>query len=140
MDIKDYWTGMQEWKIKQEIFHRLNKDHRDDLTQVDIVLTENIVEDALRHFKERVGEWIYPSKSYFVAICYAHWIAQDYNEDFYTLLDDELLLAGNDPYFVPYSEDKETYDKILSKVTFPLEMVGMIGDVREYYDEEIGFE
>lgn len=131
---------MQEWKIKQEIFHRLNKDHRDDLTQVDIVLTENIVEDALRHFNEKVGEWIYPSKSYFVAICYAHWISQDYNEDFYTLLDDRLLLAGNDPYFVPYSEDKETYDKILTKVSFPLDMTGMVSDVREYYDEEIGFE
>ena len=73
---------MQEWKIKQEIYHRLNTEHTDDLNKVDIVITTNVKEDALRHFVEYVDEWIYPAKSYAVAYCYAHWISIDYNENF----------------------------------------------------------
>ena len=84
-----------EWKIKQEIYHRLNTEHTDDLNKVDIVITENVKEDALRHFFEYVDEWIYPAKSYAVAFCYAYWISQDYpNEDFYSLLNDPDLLHG----------------------------------------------
>lgn len=130
---------MKEWKVRQEIYHRLNKDYSDDLNKVDILFTDNIVEDALKHFREYVDQWIYPAKSYFVAICYASWIAQDFNEDFYEVLDDEMLLAGNDPYFIPYNSDRETYDKILKEIELPLPLTGMVPDVKEYYDEEIGF-
>jgi hypothetical protein len=131
---------MQEWKIKQEIYHRLHTDHSDDLNSVDIVITEKIVDDAVKHFYERVDQWVYPAKSYFVAICYAHWISIDFNEDFFQLLRDPLLLAGNDPYFVVYDQDKKTYDQILEKIDFPLPMTGMTPDVRQYYDAEIGYE
>ena len=47
---------MQEWKIKQDIYHRLNTDHTDDLNEVDIVITTNVKEDGLRHFVEYVDE------------------------------------------------------------------------------------
>ena len=127
---------MKEWKIRQEIYHRLNRVYDDDLNKVDIVFRENIVDEALRHFKERVDEWIYPAKSYFVAICYASWLAEDFNEDFYELLDDEMLLAGNDPYFVVYSNDRDTYDAILKDIQLPLAMTGMVPDVRGYYEDE----
>lgn len=130
---------MKEWKIRQEIYHRLHKQYSDDLNSVEIHFTDNIAEDALKHFHEQVDKWIYPAKSYFVAICYASWIAEDFGEDFYQLLDDDMLLAGNDPYFVPYNEDKETYDKILQQIKIPLPRTGMVPDVKEYYDEEIGF-
>jgi putative AlgH/UPF0301 family transcriptional regulator len=106
------------------------------LNRVDIVLTENVVEDAVKHFYEHVDQWLYPSKSYFVAICYASWIAEDFNEYFYELLDDEMLLAGNDPYFVVYSKDKDTYDAILKDIQLPLDMCGMVPDVRGYYEDE----
>jgi len=138
MDIKDSWIFMQDWKIKQEIYHRLNTVHSDDLNIVNIVFTEEIVNDAVRHFREQVNQWIYPAKSYFVAICYAHWISEDYNEDFYNLLNDPMLLAGNDPYYKTYSEDPETYDNILSQISLPLPMTGMTTEVRQYYDAEIG--
>lgn len=127
---------MKEWKIRQEIYHRLNKEYTDDLNKISVVMTENNVEQALRHFSERVNEWIYPAKSYFVAICYASWIAEDFNEDFYELLDDEMLLAGNDPYFVVYSKDRDTYDAILKDIQLPLAMTGMVPDVRGYYEDE----
>ena len=127
---------MKEWKIRQEIYHRLNKEYTDDLNKISVVMTENNVEQALRHFSERVNEWIYPAKSYFVAICYASWIAEDFNEDFYELLDDEMLLAGNDPYFVVYSKDRDTYDAILKDIRLPLAMTGMVPDVRGYYEDE----
>ena len=130
---------MKEWKIRQEIYHRLHKQYTDDLNVVEIHFTDSIVEDALKHFHEHVDKWIYPAKSYFVAICYASWIAEDFGEDFYQLLDDDTLLAGNDPYFVPYSKDKNTYDEILREIQLPLSRTGMVPDVKEYYDEEIGF-
>lgn len=129
---------MQEWKIKQEIYHRLNHEYRDDLNKVDIVMSDDY-NDIILHFHEKVDQWIYPAKSYFVAVCYASWIAEDYNEDLIELLKDPMLLAGNDPYFKTYEEDQETYDKILRDIELPLKMTGMVPDVKEYYDEEIGF-
>lgn len=127
---------MKEWKVRQEYFHMMNKDFKDDLNKVKIKMTNSIVKEAVRHFNEYVDEWIYPAKSYVVAICYAHWIAEDFDEDFYELLNDPELLAGNDPYFVPYDEDKYTYDRILEEI-MPLEMDGMVPEIYEYYKEEI---
>jgi hypothetical protein len=132
---------MKTWKLKQEIYHRLNKDHSDDLNNVEIKFTETAYEDAYRHFIERVDEWVYPAKSYFVAICYASWISKDFDEDFYELLNDPMLLAGNDPYFVPYENDKELYDRLIEKIDINnITMAGMVPDVREYYDAEFGYE
>ena len=130
---------MKEWKVRQQYFDMMNPDAdwRDDLNKVKIVEVEAeyIVDEAIRHFEEHVDEWIYPSKSYVVAICYAHWISQDFDEDFYeTLADPELL--PHDPYFVPYEDDKITYDEIIEAV-LPLDMVGMVPDIYEYYREEI---
>ena len=81
-------------------------------------------------------DWIYPSKSYFVAICYAHWLSAEFDENFYDLLNDSELLAGNDPYYITYSKDQHTYDMILKDVKFPIEYNGMVNEVRKYYDEE----
>lgn len=127
---------MKEWKIRQQYFHMMNHEFKDDLNKVEIRLSNDIIEDAVRHFEEYVDEWIYPAKSYVVAICYAYWIAIDFDEDFYEVLNDPELLAGNDPYFVPYEEDKYTYDEIIERV-FPFKNVGMVPDIWEYYQEEI---
>lgn len=130
---------MKDWKLKQEIYHRLHQNHSDDLNQVDIVHTHYIKEDALKHFFERIDEWVYPSKSYFVAFCYAHWLSLEYNEDFFELLRDPDLLYGNDPYFKTYEEDPETYDFLFDNVDWPIPMTGMVPDVREYFDAEFGY-
>lgn len=128
---------MKEWKIRQELFHRLNKEYSDDLNKVEITTSNNIEEDALRHFFERIDEWIYPAKSYFVAYCYAYWISQDFNEDFWELLRDPELLYGNDPYFKTYDESPEVYDHLFDHIDWPIPMKGMVPDVYEYYKEEI---
>lgn len=132
---------MQEWKIKQKLYHKLNKDYEDDLSDVDIEITEDIAFHAIRYFKEKDIGWIYPSKSYMVAICYAFWIMEDYNENFYDILNDPELLPM-DPYFVPYREDSTTYNNIISVVCAnnkgKLTTEGMVLDVRKYYDAEIG--
>lgn len=139
MVIKVFWIGMemQEWKIKQEIYHRLNKEYSDDLNNVDIVISHEYY-DIIKHFYDKVDQWIYPAKSYFVAICYASWISEDYGDDIFDLLKDPMLLAGNDPYFKTYDEDPDTYNRILLQIGLPIPMRGMVPDVREYYNDEIG--
>ena len=127
---------MKDWKIKQELYHRLNREHKDDLSKVDIIETDNVVEDALRYFNEKDVGWIYPSKSYVVAICYAWWLSTDFKEDFYDLLNDKDLLYGNDPYFRHYSADKDTYNAILDKVLPLDETKGMVPDIKTWYNAE----
>jgi hypothetical protein len=133
---------MKDWKIKQEIYHRLKTEHSDDLNTKDIQLTDNTVADAVRYFFERDIGWIYPSKSYMVGICYAKWLAEVYGGRALEYLDDAELLYGNDPYFVPYSSDPHTYVKILDRIggwNFD-ELQGMVPDVREYFLEEFMFD
>jgi hypothetical protein len=130
---------MKEWKIRQQYFSMVNGDaeYKDDLRDVEINLVEgeDIITEAVRHFEEYVDEWIYPSKSYVVAICYATWIGDDFDEDFYDILNDAELLP-HDPYFVPYDEDRYTYDAILDAIG-EVDMTGMVPDIYEYYKEEI---
>lgn len=142
MDIDFYWIGtkMKEWKVSQKIYHALNQDFKDDLNNVDIVTTDDVVGQAVRHFYEKIDQWIYPSKSFFVAICYAKWISEDFGDDFYETLDDPDLLYGNDPYFVPYRQNQKVYDAIIDAVGLDFDQTsGMVPDVREYYDEECHF-
>lgn len=128
---------MQEWKANQINHHLLATDHTDDLNKVDVVMRpDTVVADALRHFNEYVEEWIYPAKSYAVAICYANWLSEDFGEGFYNVLDDPDLLYGNDPHFVPYSKDPETYDLILSQLKWKDDK-GMVPDIYEYYKAEM---
>lgn len=133
---------MKDWKLKQEIYHRLNRDYTDQLTKFNIVLDQNIVDNAVKYFTTMDIGWVYPAKSYMVAICYARWISEDFDEDFYSLLDDPTLLHGNDPHFIPYNQDKKTYDRILEKVgglQFD-QSKGHCPGVREYYEEEFAYE
>ena len=127
---------MKDWKIKQELYHRLNVVHEDDLSKVNIQKTNNVVDDAIRYFNERDIGWIYPSKSYVVAICYAWWLSHDFQEDFADLLNDKDLLYGNDPYFKPYSEDTDTYNAIIDKVLPLNETKGMVPDIKKGYTAE----
>ena len=139
MDIKDCWNIMKEWKARQSAYHLTASLFKDDLTDVEINWQPDlVVEFALQHFKEYVDEWIYPAKSYVVAICYAHWLSRDFKEDFFDALNDPELLFNNDPHFVPYWQDKETYDAILAELDFN-EKLGMVPDIYEYYKEEMLF-
>lgn len=126
---------MKEWKVRQEVYHRLNEEHGDDLNCVEIEIVDDVVASAIRYFTETEVGWLYPSKSYVVAILYAKWLHEEFNEDFITALDDPDLLYGNDPYFVTYSQDKENYIKIIAALPNSMDG-GMIPDIRNYFEKE----
>ena len=129
---------MEDWKIRQELYHRLNTVHDDDLNDKHIIITDNIVTDAVRYFTEKDIGWIYPSKSYMAAICYAKWLSEEFGGNPIDYLNDIDLLFGNDPYFVTYDEDVVTYNQILGYIggwQFN-ENIGYVADVKKYFVEE----
>jgi len=133
---------MKEWKLKQEVYHRLNTTHKDTLLDKEISLIweeKDIVDWAIRHWNEKVDRFVYPAKSYCVAICYAKWIERDCGDNFYELLNDPLLLYNNDDYFETYKGKEHIYDPIIK--AFPKdEQLGMIPDIRGYYEKEIKYD
>jgi GR25 family glycosyltransferase involved in LPS biosynthesis len=129
---------MEDWKIRQELYHRLNTVHDDDLNDKHIINTDNIVTDAVRYFKEDNLGWIYPSKSYMVAICYARWLSEEFGDNPIDYLNDIDLLFGNDPYFMTYDEDTVIYNQILDYIggwQFN-ETKGYVPDVKSYFLKE----
>ena len=129
---------MQEWKVRQEIYHRLNTKHDDDLNTKSIEVKKDIVTNAVRYFKEANIGWIYPAKSYMVGICYARWLSESFGGRPLEYLNDPELLYGNDPYFIPYENSIENYIRILDEVggwEFDITS-GMVPDVRRYFEEE----
>ena len=129
---------MKEWKIRQEVYHRINQVFDDDLNTKEIVLSDDITNNAVRYFTERDIGWIYPAKSYMVGICYARWISEHFGGDPIEYLDDVDLLYGNDPYFVTYTDNSTIYDQILEAIggwKFDTAQ-GMVPDVRQYFDDE----
>lgn len=74
----------------------------------------NIAQQTIQFFNTQ-SELIYPAKSYFVAIVYAKCVEKFFAQDFYKTLDDTQLLP-DDPYFVPYSDDIQTYNIILENI------------------------
>lgn len=132
---------MEDWKVRQEVYHRLNKEHGDNLSDKKIALVagNDIIIQACRYFEEDIG-WVYPSKSFVVAICYAKWLSKEFAVNFYTALDDSELLYNNDPHFVPYTYSKlskEIYDAIISSVGLGFdESKGVIPDIRKYFEQE----
>lgn len=111
----------------------------DDLNkhQVSIVPREELLSNILHHFNVLPDEFLYPSKSYVVAIVYARLLVEHFGGDFFKYLDDPDLLYNNDPYFVTYKEDKELYDSIISNVglLFSLE-VGTPAHIVPYFEKE----
>ena len=128
---------MEEWKVRQDIYHRLNKEHSDDLNDKEIEVSNNIVGNAIRYFNDRDIGWIYPAKSYMVAICYARWLAEEFGGRAVEYLDDPKLLYGNDPYFCEYSRDPKTYHQILNVIGWDFDDTqGMCPDVKGYFIKE----
>jgi hypothetical protein len=128
---------MKNWKIQQSIYHKLNQLHDDDLSLHDVKLDPEIIKNAILYFKTTDLGWVYPAKSYVVGICYAKWLNHYFAENFYESLNDSELLFGNDPYFVPYEKDKNTYDTILNNIGFNFdETLGIVPDIKKYFIEE----
>lgn len=129
---------MDEWKVRQTVYHRLNTNHSDDLNTKDVIMSPDIVPNAIRYFTERDIGWIYPAKSYMVGICYARWVARYFGGDPVDYLNDPDLLYANDPYFQIYKDADAVYDAILLAIggwEFNEEN-GMVPDVYGYFVEE----
>lgn len=126
----------KEWKIRQELYHRMETNHTDDLNKIPVEFSDDVIGNAIKYFYDKDMPFVYPSKSYVVAICYAYWLSKDFNENFYELLNDKNLLYGNDPYFKTYNQDINTYDSILKKIMPLNEKLGIVLDIKEYYKKE----
>lgn len=118
---------MKEWKLRQKIYHAMHnfEEFSDDFSKMNII--ENfeknfIIEKALSYPTIQSDLLYYPAKSYSVAITYAYLLEKEFNEKMLEVLDDTELLFNNDPYFKRYSDEKETYDYILSN--FPFHVIG----------------
>jgi hypothetical protein len=102
------------WKEYQQLYQLLVTEHPDDFSNMEIVEEDELVHNALKYFDQATFPLIYPAKSYAVAIIYAYKIKEVYGVPVLTTLDDPDLFLGQDPYFVPYSADKETYADIIA--------------------------
>lgn len=129
---------MEEWKIRQDLYHKLNKDYSDDLNKVKISFDNDIINNAIKYFNDTEIGWIYPAKSYMVAICYSKWLSDFFGKHPLDYLNDSQLLYNNDPYFITYEKDFTTYDKILEKINYWqfCQKSGMVPDVKNYFIEE----
>jgi hypothetical protein len=127
----------KEWKVLQEIYHRMTEEHSDASENFDMLYRpDTIIKDCKRYIDTKDLIWFYPAKSYIVAICYASWLAQDFDEDFYSLLNDPDLLYGNDPYFITYNNSVDMYDKVIKLLGAPNPLGGVVPDIRCYYENE----
>lgn len=139
------WIGtkMKEWKIRQEVYHRLNPETPDMYGPDDIEMMtdtdpQSITAMVARYLQGYVPEKvIYPAKSYFVAIVYARLLRDHFGEDPYLVLEDPNLLHGNDPYFKTIHNDGGVYMSVINAFGWDFDLtLGEIPDVAEYFREE----
>ena len=105
------------WKRYQQLYSEQITNHSDDLSNFEIKIVDDIVGAAINFITEKNPVALYPGKSYMVGIIYATLLNKVYNVPVLEALDDPDLLLSEDPYFKPYSQDKETYDEILLKLS-----------------------
>ena len=105
-----------DWKFRRQTFYSIFQENlTDKLEDNKIPIVESydtIVIDAVNYAIAHEQVMKYPGKSYSIAIHYASWLEDEFGVDFYETLSDPDLLP-DDPYFVPYKSDPETYDEIL---------------------------
>ncbi|MNO14057.1 hypothetical protein D3C76_36970 [compost metagenome] len=104
------------YKDYQRLYNEIVRDHTDAFELMELVESDELIENALHYFKEATFPLYYPAKSYSVAIIYAQKLHELYGLDIYDTLRDEDLFLGQDPYFVTYDKDPATYDAILERL------------------------
>ena len=140
MGLKVYWIGMQNWKINQRVFEAVGI--KNDILGVHIPQDkifhskENLIETIINQFNDLENIFV-PAKSYCVALVYAEELVKDYGGNVIDYLSDQELLL-NDIYFVPYDDDKETYDYFLKDHSWKDTI--MAQRIKEYYKKEIHLE
>lgn len=104
------------YKEYQQLYDLLVTEHTDDFSLMEYVEDEELVDNAIKYFEKAEFPLIYPAKSYAVAIIYAFTLCDRYNLPVRTILNDKDLFLGQDPYFVPYENDPDTYERIIARL------------------------
>lgn len=110
---------MKEYEYRRTVFYQMrgHEKFEDEHENFPIVYDEStVIEDAITYLRDGTSYLRFPGAARAVAIAAADLVARNFNEGFYTLLEDSNLMHGNDPYFKTYSEVKEVYDAILSEL------------------------
>jgi len=124
---------MQEWKLRQKIYHATNSVN-DLLDDVEAHEGRRVYERSYsdpseqvaaikRYFTGEVWDLEYPTKSYVVALVYASLLSKHFGEDVISALDDPELLFGNDKWFVTYNKSKAVYDQALIELHEVLNLI-----------------
>lgn len=113
------------YKQYQRLYEDLVQDHPDDFSKMEIIIQDELVENALKYFEAATFPLIYPAKSYAVAIIYATLNEQHYGIPLLETLSDPDLFLGHDQYFKPYQADPATYNAILKR----------LGDLPDWIDK-----
>ena len=133
---------MKEYEYRRNTFYFLrgHESFEDDHSNFPIIqVPETTVEDAVTYLTDGTSYLRFPGAARAVAIATADFVARNFNEDFYKVLNDPNLMHNNDPYFRTYQEEKSIYDEILKicprdKITWSSERMGITGRlIREEY-------
>lgn len=134
---------MKEWQVRQRIYHRLNREHRDAYGPDDIEMMEHtdaasVIETVCRYMSGWVPEKVvYPAKSYFVAIVYARLLWDHFKQDPVEALMHDDLLFGNDPHFKSYHNAEHIYNAVIEVFGWDFDLtLGEIPDVEDYFRAE----
>lgn len=96
------------WKMRSKIYHMMTPDPGDDLGKETIIeeWDHGIIHNRAREYcRKQTTELYYPAKSYAIATVYAILLEKHFGGNAKDYLKDPELLAGNDPYFEPLSDD-----------------------------------
>jgi hypothetical protein len=104
---------VSEHKEYQRLYAQLVTDHPDDFAKMEIVESEELVENAKHYFREATFPLIYPAKSMAVAVIYALLLEETYGLHPFDSLKDPDLFLGQDPYFRPYDQHPREYDQLI---------------------------
>ncbi|MNU61448.1 hypothetical protein D3C71_506550 [compost metagenome] len=107
-------------KQYQQLYQMLVQDHPDDFAKMEIVLDEELLNNAKHYFLEASFPLIYPAKSMAVAVIYALLLEETYAINPLESLRDLDLFLGQDEYFQTYDNHPAVYDELLEWVlSFP---------------------
>lgn len=103
------------WRARRKLSYLMHEFDDFDLPYEIVEESDKeLVSRILRFFYEG-SEFIYPAKSYFVAIVYAKMLEQYFNISFYEALNQDDLLV-DDRFYCPYRFRKEIYDEVLQEL------------------------
>lgn len=107
---------LPEHKQYQQLYQQVVTEHPDDFSKMEIVHSDELLENAKHYFLQRTFPLIYPAKSMAVAVIYALLLEEVYGIDPVVSLNDPDLFLGQDPYFQTYDKEPLIYDQLLAWV------------------------